>query len=116
MSVVKKDKETERFYNISYFIIPIPMIAGAIFAVYVMFTEDSRTTSFCTVANQTSVYQKSPLQRNDFSSFEEMTLDICKDKDYTLDDGDGRTNGKVRWFTCKGTICGPGWEKFLAEK
>lgn len=110
------DKETERFYNISYFVIPIPMIAGAIFAAYVLVTEDARTTSYCTTASNIQAYQKTPLQDEDFILREKNTLDICKDQDQAVDQSDGRKSGKVRWFVCKGTSCGPGWETILSEK
>ncbi|MDX8388056.1 MAG: hypothetical protein R8M46_05930 [Ghiorsea sp.] len=116
MNDIKKHKETERFYKISYFIIPIPMIAGAIFAVYVLLTEDSRTTSYCTTASHVEAYQNNPLQDQDFVNRDEMQLDICKDNDDLIDDGDGRLEGKVRWFTCKGTSCGPGWDTILVKK
>ncbi|MDQ7004137.1 MAG: hypothetical protein Q9N67_04140 [Ghiorsea sp.] len=110
-----KDKETERFYNISYFVIPIPMVLGLIFAVYVLLTEDERTDSFCTVAKTEHAYANMPLQESDFSYLEKVTLNICKDKDDAIDQSDGRLSGKVRWYVCRGTVCGAGWKNVLNE-
>ena len=116
MTDAKKDKDTERFYKLSYFIIPLPMIAGVVFAAYVLITEDSRNQSYCVVAQSSNAYNKQPLEALDFNYQESITLDICKDKDDTIDDGDGRANGQVRWFVCKGTVCGQGWETILSKK
>jgi len=116
MSNTKQDKDTERFYKISYFIIPIPIVLGLIFAVYVLVTEDSRNKSFCITAKNIDVYQKTPLNEKDFTHLEAIPLDICKNHDDDIDDGDGRSAGKVRWFVCKGTVCGKGWETILANK
>ena len=116
MSNQKQDRDTERFYKFSYLIIPLPMIAGAIFAIYVLLTEDSRNESFCAVANSLEAYQKQPLDSNDFASTESVTLDLCKDKDDALDEGDGRTKGLVRWYVCKGTICSQGWQQLLGKR
>jgi hypothetical protein len=110
------DKETERFYNISYFIIPIPILAGLAFAAWVLITEDSRDQSYCVIASSASAYKKDILQAPDFTYRESITLDICKEKDEAIDDSDGRKSGKVRWFICKGTTCGPDWEHALVEK
>jgi len=110
------DKETERFYKISYFIIPLPIIAGLIFAGWVLKTEDSRDQSYCVIAKSAAAYNKTKLEEHDFIYRESITLDICKDKDEANDDGDGRKSGKVRWFVCKGTTCGPGWQTSLAHK
>ncbi len=109
------DKETERFYHISYWIIPLPMLAGLGFAAWVLLTEDSRDLSYCVVAHTEAAYHKPTLDAQDFESREAMTLDICKAKDDTIDNGDGRTSGKVHWFICKGTTCGPDWENALAQ-
>jgi len=113
---VEKDPETERFYKISYFIIPIPIIAGLIFAAYVLITEDSRNEAFCVTAKSESNFLKMPLEKSDFISLDDTTLDVCKDKDDDIDDGDGYKSGKVRWFVCKGTSCGKGWETILSQK
>ncbi len=115
MTSIKKDKDTERFYNLSYIIIPLPMIAGAFFAAYVLITEDSRNDSFCATAIHIDAYQQKPLQEQNFLSLEKVTLDICKDRDNNIDNGDGRMVGKVRWYVCKGTICGPNWENILNQ-
>jgi len=115
MTKIKEDKETERFYSLSYFVIPIPMILGIIFAVYVLITEDSRNLSYCVVAKTTSSYQHQTLTESDFISHQAITLDLCKDKDSALDHSDGRTDGLVRWFVCGGTVCGKAWEKHLAQ-
>ena len=115
MSTQQTDKDTERFYKLSYLIIPIPLVLGLIFAVYVLATEDSRNLSFCTTAANESAYAKQPLQAQDFKTYEAISLNLCKDKDDLIDDSDGRTLGKVRWFICKGTVCGPGWETFLSR-
>jgi len=112
----KQHKETERFYSLSYLIIPLPMVAGLIFAAYVLLTEDARNATYCVVAELESAYLKKPLQSSDFISQEENTLDICKDSDDDIDHGDGRLQGKVRWFICKGTSCGPGWNTILSQK
>lgn len=116
MSNTKQDKDTERFYNISYFIIPIPIVLGLIFAVYVLATEDSRNLSYCITAKNIAAYQHTPLNEDDFIYLEAITLDICKNHDDAIDNGDGRSTGKVRWFVCKGTVCGKGWETILANK
>jgi len=116
MSNTKQDKDTERFYNISYFIIPIPIVLGLIFAVYVLVTEDSRNLSYCITAKNIAAYQHTPLNEDDFMYLEAITLDICKNHDDEIDNGDGRSTGKVRWFVCKGTVCGKGWETILANK
>ncbi len=110
-----RNKETERFYHISYWIIPLPMLAGLGFAAWVLLTEDSRDLSYCVIAHDASAYHKATLHAQDFEYQKAITLDLCKDKDDAIDDGDGRTSGKVRWFICKGTTCGPGWEKALAQ-
>jgi len=115
MSNQKQDRDTERFYKLSYLIIPLPMVAGVIFAGYVLLTEDSRNQSFCAVANTVSAYSHKPISINAFSSAESITLDICKEKDQTIDQGDGRDKGLVRWYVCKGTVCGQGWEKILGQ-
>ena len=109
------DKRTKRFYKTSYWVIPLPMLAGLGFAVWVLLTEDSRDLSYCVIAHSASAYHQATLNARDFTYREAITLDICKDKDDAIDDGDGRTSGKVRWFVCKGTTCGPGWEKALAQ-
>ncbi len=109
------DKETERFYNISYFVIPLPILAGLTFAAWVLITEDSRDLSYCVIAHTEAAYHKAILDARDFESRDAMTLDLCKAKDDAIDDGDGRTSGKVHWFICKGTTCGPNWEKALAQ-
>jgi len=116
MSDLKKDKETERFYKISYFVIPLPLIAGLIFSAWVLITEDSRDRTFCATAKDTFAYEHPLLNKLDFEDLQSNTLDICKDIDSEIDGGDGRTLGKVRWFVCKGTTCGPGWEKNLARR
>jgi len=113
---VEKDPETERFYKISYFIIPIPIIAGLIFAAYVLITEDSRNEAFCATAKSENSYLKMPLDKSDFISLDDTTLDVCKDRDDDIDGGDGYKLGQVRWFVCKGTICGKGWETILSQK
>jgi len=112
----KQDKETERFYKLSYLVIPLPLIAGLIFSAWVLITEDSRDKTFCATAKDSSAYTKKTLNREDFIDLQTNTLDICKDIDDEVDDGDGRLLGKVRWFVCKGTTCGPGWEKSLAHR
>lgn len=115
MADVKEDKDTERFYKLSYIIIPLPMVAGVIFAAYVLLTEDSRNQAYCTIATSPNAYQQATLQEDDFDYRESITLDVCKDKDDATDNGDGRTSGLVRWFVCKGTVCGKGWESILAR-
>ncbi|MDQ6977168.1 MAG: hypothetical protein Q9M75_03550 [Ghiorsea sp.] len=95
MSNTKQDKDTERFYNISYFIVPIPMVLGLIFAVYVLATEDSRNLSYCITAKSIAAYQQTPLNEKDFTHLEAVTLDICKNHDDDVDDGGGRGAGKV---------------------
>ncbi len=116
MTQAPKDKETERFYKLSYFIIPLPMIAGVLFAGYVLITEDSRNQAYCTVGKSNTVYQQSVLNEDDFISRESISLNLCKDKDDAIDDGDGIKAGRVQWFVCKGTTCGPGWQTTLSRK
>ncbi len=116
MQELEKDKNTERFYKISYFLIPVPMIAFGIVAIYMSTTADTHIDTFCTISTQASDYKKEPLQREDFKLLEEMTLDYCKKNDANIDQGDGREQGRVRWFECRGTSCGPGWQNFLVEQ
>ena len=116
MSELEKDKSTERFYKISYFLIPVPMIAFAIIATYMSTTADTHIDTFCTISTQASDYKKEPLHREDFKLLEEMTLDYCKQNDDNIDGSDGRAKGRVRWFECHGTSCGPGWQNYLVEK
>ena len=116
MQELEKDKSTERFYKISYYLIPVPMVAFAVVAAYMSMTADTHIDAFCTISTQSSDYKKDPLQREDFKLIEEMTLDSCKQNDEHIDDSDGRMKGRVRWFECHGTSCGPGWKNFLVEK
>ncbi len=113
---MEQDKRTERFYKISYLLIPVPMIGFGIIAAYMTLTADSNIDAFCTISTQASDYKKHPLQRQDFKLLEEMTLDYCKQNDKNIDGGDGAAQGRVRWFECRGTSCGPGWETYLSEK
>jgi len=115
MSNIPEDKETERFYSLSYFVIPIPMILGLAFAVYVLITEDSRNIAYCTVAKQENAYHQTILDEYAFEFRQAISLNLCKDKDDLLDDGDGQLTGRVHWFVCKGTVCGRGWETILAQ-
>ncbi|MDQ6989704.1 MAG: hypothetical protein Q9M19_07460 [Mariprofundaceae bacterium] len=114
MNQSTQDPETERFYKLSYFIIPIPMLLGLAFAAYVLMTEDSRNLSYCTVSKSEQAYQKPILQAVDFVSHEAISLNLCKDKDENIDAGDGQLQGRVHWFVCKGTTCGPHWQTLLA--
>lgn len=116
MNDMEQDKSTERFYKISYLLIPVPMIGFAIVAAYMSITGDKNIDAFCTISTQASDYQHNPLRREDFKLLEEMSLDNCKQNDSNIDAGDGRTSGRVRWFECRGTSCGPGWQNFLVEK
>ena len=116
MQEPEKDKSTERFYRISYLLIPLPMISLAVLAIYMSSTADMRVNSFCVIAKQASAYKKEPLQQQDFELLEEMTLDSCKQLDDQIDNDDGRIKGRVRWFECQGTSCGPGWQHFLVDK
>ena len=115
MSKPLEDPETEHFYKLSYFFIPIPMVLGLIFAGYVLITEDSRNQSYCAVAKHEVAYQKASLQASDFISLESIALNLCKDKDDDIDGGDGRSHGRVHWFVCKGTSCGKHWKTLLAQ-
>ncbi|MDQ7001779.1 MAG: hypothetical protein Q9N02_03720, partial [Ghiorsea sp.] len=66
MNNMKQDKQTERFYKISYFIIPIPMIGFAVIAAYMSITGDRNIDAFCTISTQAADYQQNPLHREDF--------------------------------------------------
>ncbi len=115
MNQPPQDPETERFYKLSYIFIPIPMVLGLVFAAYVLITEDSRNLSYCTVAKEAHFYQQNILNADNFDYHEAISLNLCKDKDEEIDDADGHLQGRVHWFICKGTTCGPHWETLLAQ-
>jgi len=115
---VEDEEETQRInsrYRWSYILMPIPMLAGLMVAAYIYTTKDDRVVCYCVSASHAQVYNKRPLQAVDFEQRQQMPLQQCRLQDESLDAGDGRSQGRVRWFVCTGMSCGPGWETILAE-
>ncbi len=109
-------RQVSWLYKHSYMLLPIPIVASGMFAAYVVYTGDDKIDAYCTIAKHEAAYGQQQLKDYDFEYRAKETLAMCKAKDKDLDQADGRNHGRVRWFTCKGTTCGPGWENFLAEK
>ena len=56
------------------------------------------------------VFETELLREADVKDHDRALIVTIKNRDKSIDGGDGQNKGKYRWYVCKGIDCDEGWE------